>query len=102
MEVSGQLHAPAALPPEREPRYRLGRDAGWAVESRSGGYVEEKYRLRLSGIEPRPSSRKRKYQEDKHNCTLRKYIIDTRHRIYFVVRYMRRAGHVRMGEMRNT
>jgi hypothetical protein len=42
MEVSGQLHAPAALPPEKESWYvlnwRLGR-----TQSRSGRCVEKKY-----------------------------------------------------------
>jgi hypothetical protein len=30
MEVSGQLHAPAALPPEKEPLVHIGEEAGWA------------------------------------------------------------------------
>jgi hypothetical protein len=29
MEVSGQLHAPAALPPGKEP---IGKEAGWVPE----------------------------------------------------------------------
>jgi hypothetical protein len=32
MEVSGQLHAPAALPPGKEPLVTIGYDAGWALE----------------------------------------------------------------------
>jgi len=30
MEVSGQLHAPAALPPEKEPLVPFGYEVGWA------------------------------------------------------------------------
>jgi hypothetical protein len=30
MEVSGELHAPAALPPEKEPPVSIGQEAGWA------------------------------------------------------------------------
>jgi hypothetical protein len=29
MEVSGQLHAPAALPPGKEPLVSIGYEAGW-------------------------------------------------------------------------
>jgi len=32
MEVSGQLHAPAALPPEKELPKPIGEEAGWASE----------------------------------------------------------------------
>jgi hypothetical protein len=32
MEVSGELHAPAALPPGKEPPVPVGYDAGWATE----------------------------------------------------------------------
>jgi hypothetical protein len=32
MEVSGQLHAPAALPPGKEPLVPIGQEAGWAPE----------------------------------------------------------------------
>jgi hypothetical protein len=32
MEVSGQLHAPAALLPEEEPPVPIGYEAGWAPE----------------------------------------------------------------------
>jgi len=31
MEVSGQLHAPAALPPEKEPLVLIGYEAGWIL-----------------------------------------------------------------------
>jgi hypothetical protein len=30
MEVSGQLHVPAALPPGKEPPVSTGYEAGWA------------------------------------------------------------------------
>jgi hypothetical protein len=43
MEVSGQLHVPAALPPEKKPWYPLDRRLGGA-QSRSGRGGEEKYR----------------------------------------------------------
>jgi hypothetical protein len=33
MEVSGQLHAPAALPPEKEPLEHIWQEAGWAPET---------------------------------------------------------------------
>jgi hypothetical protein len=39
--VSGQLHAPAALPPGKEPRYPLDRRLG-GPQSRSGRFGEEK------------------------------------------------------------
>jgi hypothetical protein len=32
MEVSGQLHAPAALPPGKKPLVSIGWEAGWAPE----------------------------------------------------------------------
>jgi hypothetical protein len=32
MEVSGQLHAPAALPPGKETLVPTGQEAGWAPE----------------------------------------------------------------------
>jgi hypothetical protein len=32
MEMSGQLHAPAALPPEKEPLILIGQEAVWAPE----------------------------------------------------------------------
>jgi len=32
MKVSGQFHAPAALPPEKEPLVPIGCEAGWAAE----------------------------------------------------------------------
>jgi hypothetical protein len=41
MEMNGQVHAPAALPPGRERRYPLDMRLGGA-QSRSGHGVEEK------------------------------------------------------------
>jgi hypothetical protein len=41
MEVSGQFHAPAALPPEKSPWYPLDRRLG-GPQSRSGRGGEEK------------------------------------------------------------
>jgi hypothetical protein len=32
MEVIGQLHAPAVLPPAKEPLVPIGQEAGWAPE----------------------------------------------------------------------
>jgi len=32
MEVSGQLHAPTALPPGKEPLVPIGCETGWAPE----------------------------------------------------------------------
>jgi hypothetical protein len=51
MEVSGQIHAPAALPPGKQLRYPLDRRLG-GPQSQSGPYGEEKNRLLLQGIEP--------------------------------------------------
>jgi hypothetical protein len=50
MEVSGQLHAPAALPQEKSPCYPLDRRMG-GPQSRSGSGGEEKNSQPLSGIE---------------------------------------------------
>jgi hypothetical protein len=41
MEVSGQIHASAALTPWKEPRYPLDKRLG-GPQSRSGHYGEEK------------------------------------------------------------
>jgi hypothetical protein len=41
LEVSGQLHAPAALPPGKSPRYQFYRRLG-GPQSRSGRYGEVK------------------------------------------------------------
>jgi hypothetical protein len=51
MEVSGQLHALAALPPGKEPWYPLDRRLGGS-QSRSGRGGEEKNSQPLPGIEP--------------------------------------------------
>jgi hypothetical protein len=50
VEVSGQLHAPAALPLGRSPRYPLDRRLG-GPQSLSGRGGEEKNSKPLSGIE---------------------------------------------------
>jgi hypothetical protein len=54
MEVSGQLDAPAALPPSKEPRYPLDRSLG-GPQSRAG-YSGEDRNLALVEIESAPSS----------------------------------------------
>jgi len=41
MEVSGQLHAPAAVPPGKEPLVPTGKQAGWAPEPAGRGGVEK-------------------------------------------------------------
>jgi hypothetical protein len=51
MEGSGQLYAPAALPPGKEPRYPLDRRLG-GPQSRSGHGGEEKNSQLPPGIEP--------------------------------------------------
>jgi hypothetical protein len=51
MEVSGQLHAPAALLPENEPLVPLDRRLG-GPQSRTGRSDEEINSQSLSGIEP--------------------------------------------------
>jgi hypothetical protein len=55
MEVSGQLHAPAALPPGKEPRYPLDRRLG-GPKSCSGRGGEEKNSQPLLEIYNRYSS----------------------------------------------
>jgi hypothetical protein len=50
MELSGQIHAPAALPPGKDPRYALDRRLG-GTQNRSGR-GEEKYPQLLRGLEP--------------------------------------------------
>jgi hypothetical protein len=51
MEVSGQIHTPAALPPRKEPWYPLDRRLG-GPQSRSGRGGEEKNSQPLPGLEP--------------------------------------------------
>jgi hypothetical protein len=50
MEVSGQLHAPATLPPGKKLWYPLDRRLG-GPQSRSGRGGEEKHSQLLPGIE---------------------------------------------------
>jgi hypothetical protein len=49
LEVSGQLHAPAALPPGKRPRYPFYRRLG-GPQSRTGRYGEVKI-FTLPGLE---------------------------------------------------
>jgi hypothetical protein len=56
MEMSGQVHAPAALPPGKSPKYPLYTRLG-GTKSRSVGHAEDKTLLALSGIELRPLGR---------------------------------------------
>jgi hypothetical protein len=51
MEVSDQLHAPAAFPPRKEPWYPLDRRLG-GTQSRSGRGGEEKNSQPPPGTEP--------------------------------------------------
>jgi hypothetical protein len=51
MEVSGELHAPAGLPPGKRPRYALVKRLD-GPQRRSGRCGEEKNLLLLPGIEP--------------------------------------------------
>jgi hypothetical protein len=51
MEVSGQLHAPTALPPRKRPWYQLDRRLGGA-QSRNGRGGEEKNSQPLLRLEP--------------------------------------------------
>jgi hypothetical protein len=51
MEVSGQVHAPAALPQGKSPWYPLDRSLG-GPQSRHGCDGEEKNSQSLQGLEP--------------------------------------------------
>jgi hypothetical protein len=55
MEVSGQLHAPAALPPWKEHPVPIRYEAGWGLESVWTLWRREKYFCRESN--PARSSR---------------------------------------------
>jgi hypothetical protein len=55
MEVSGQIHDPAALPPGKEHRYPIDRRLG-GPQSRSGRGDEEKNSQPLPGLKPRSDS----------------------------------------------
>jgi hypothetical protein len=50
--VSGQLHAPAALPPGEEPPVPIGYEAAWATEPVWSRWRREKFLVPSSGIEP--------------------------------------------------
>jgi hypothetical protein len=56
MEVSGQLHAPVALPLGKEPLVPIGQEAGWASQSVYTLWEVKRNLLLLSGIESRPFS----------------------------------------------
>jgi hypothetical protein len=56
MEVSGHLHAAAALPPGKEPSVPIGYEVEWAPQPFRHG-VEEKNSQPPSGFEPRSSDR---------------------------------------------
>jgi hypothetical protein len=67
MEVSGQLHAPAALPPGKEPWYPLDRRLG-GPQSCSGHGGEEKNSQSPPRIEPQnPDCPARSKKESKLN-----------------------------------
>jgi hypothetical protein len=51
MEMSGQLHAPTALPPVKQPWYPFNRRLGGS-QSRSGSSGEEKNSQPVAGLEP--------------------------------------------------
>jgi hypothetical protein len=52
MEVSGQLDAPAALSPGKQPPVPIGEEGGWVPKS-AWIFWREKDVLPLSGMEPR-------------------------------------------------
>jgi hypothetical protein len=54
MEVSGQLHPPAALLSRKESRYPLDRRLSWAYSQSGRGGEQNMYRL-LPVVEPRLS-----------------------------------------------
>jgi len=86
MEVAGQLHEPAALPPGKEPLVSIGQETWWS-QSLSGCNGEERNSQTHLGIEPRSSS-----QEDGENCITNKSIRAIK------PRKVRWAGHIaRMG-----
>jgi hypothetical protein len=55
MEVSSQLHAPATLPPGKEPLLPIGYEAGWASEPFGTRWCREKFPApaRNGTLEPR-------------------------------------------------
>jgi hypothetical protein len=53
LEVSGQLHVAAVLPPGKGPPVPIGEEAGWAPESVWTLWRREK-NLSMPGIEPEP------------------------------------------------
>jgi len=57
MEVNGQPHATAALPPGKEPPVPIGYEAGWALEPVWTRWRREKFPAPASNriLEPRSS-----------------------------------------------
>jgi hypothetical protein len=68
MEVSGQVHAPIALPPTREPRYPLDRRLG-GPHSRSD---EEKDLLCWDACSCRPARKPSQYTDKATPATVRR------------------------------
>jgi hypothetical protein len=56
LEVSDQLHAPAALPPRKEPPVPTASEAGWAPEAGLDDVEKRKFST-LPGLELRPLGR---------------------------------------------
>jgi hypothetical protein len=56
MEVSGQFHAPAALPPGRETLVPIGEEAGWDPEPSGRGSEKNNFQP-PPGIEPENPAR---------------------------------------------
>jgi len=54
--VVGQIHAPVALLPGKEPQLSIGQGSVWASEPVWTLWWRKKQSLLLSGIEPRSSS----------------------------------------------
>jgi hypothetical protein len=54
MDVSGQLHDPAALPPGKDPLVPTGQEAGWAPEPFWTRWFREKFRVPAGNRTPEP------------------------------------------------
>jgi hypothetical protein len=52
MEMSGQLHAPAALPLGKEPLVPIGQEAGWAPEPFWTRWFREKFPAPTGNLTP--------------------------------------------------
>jgi hypothetical protein len=88
MEASGQLHAPAALPPAKEPRYRPDRRLG-EPQNQSGWGGEEKCSHPLPGLEPsiiQPLAQRYTTELSELQCSTRRRFVTTEPRethVYF-------------------